>query len=187
MGNYEVAVRSYSSSSVYSSPLLDIGLPNHSSATHIQLLPATLRRSSFHLAWGCPTLCLPLIQKKYLNSQPTYMLNVDEATGVRKERSRWRSVVSAYPHGKKAWVYVFIYLNFTVQTQKMTSCQPLTWVRQSPSWNYSRLWRRLVCTLHRSWQAWWSCSLKWTYWLRSQSMKGEYFKLTWLLPWSCYL
>ena len=29
-------------------------------------------------------------------------MNVDEARGVCKDRSRWRSVVSAYPHGKKA-------------------------------------------------------------------------------------
>ena len=33
-------------------------------------------------------------------------MNVDKARGVCKDRSRWRSVVSAYPHGKKAWVYV---------------------------------------------------------------------------------
>ena len=26
---------------------------------------------------------------------------MDEAKGVCKDRSRWRSVVSAYPHGKK--------------------------------------------------------------------------------------
>ena len=32
--------------------------------------------------------------------------NVDEAGGICKDRSRWRFVVSAYPHGKKAWVYV---------------------------------------------------------------------------------
>ena len=29
-------------------------------------------------------------------------MNVDEARGVCKDRSRWRSVVSAYPHEKKA-------------------------------------------------------------------------------------
>ena len=29
-------------------------------------------------------------------------MNVDEARGVCKDRSRWRSVVSAYHHGKKA-------------------------------------------------------------------------------------
>ena len=29
-------------------------------------------------------------------------MNVDEAIGLCKDRSRWRSVVSAYPHGKKA-------------------------------------------------------------------------------------
>ena len=28
-------------------------------------------------------------------------MNVDEAKGVCKDRSWWRSVVSAYPHGKK--------------------------------------------------------------------------------------
>ena len=28
--------------------------------------------------------------------------NVDEARGVCKDRSRWRCVVSTYPHGKKA-------------------------------------------------------------------------------------
>ena len=28
-------------------------------------------------------------------------MNVDEAGGVCKDRSRWRSVVSAYPRGKK--------------------------------------------------------------------------------------
>ena len=32
----------------------------------------------------------------------TRCMNVDEAKGVCKDRSRWRSVVSAYPHGKKA-------------------------------------------------------------------------------------
>ena len=37
-------------------------------------------------------------------------MNVDEARGVCKDRSRWRSVVFAYPHGKKAWVYVCMYL-----------------------------------------------------------------------------
>ena len=36
----------------------------------------------------------------------TRCMNVDEAKGVCKDRSRWRSVVSTYPHGKKAWVYV---------------------------------------------------------------------------------
>ena len=29
-------------------------------------------------------------------------MNVDEAKGVCKDRCRWRSVVPAYPHGKKA-------------------------------------------------------------------------------------
>ena len=33
-------------------------------------------------------------------------MNVDEAEGVCKDRSRWRSVVSDYPHGKKPYVYV---------------------------------------------------------------------------------
>ena len=33
-----------------------------------------------------------------------------EARGVCKDRSRWRSEVSAYPHGKKAWVYVCMML-----------------------------------------------------------------------------
>ena len=28
-------------------------------------------------------------------------INMDEARGVCKDRSRWCSVVSAYPHGKK--------------------------------------------------------------------------------------
>ena len=32
----------------------------------------------------------------------TRCMNVDEAKGVCEYRSRWRSVVSAYPHGKKA-------------------------------------------------------------------------------------
>ena len=38
-------------------------------------------------------------------NQPMCMIrcmNVDEARGVCKDRSRWRSVVFAYPHGKKA-------------------------------------------------------------------------------------
>ena len=35
-------------------------------------------------------------------------MNVDEAKGVRKDRSRWHSVVSAHPHGKKVLVYVCI-------------------------------------------------------------------------------
>ena len=30
-------------------------------------------------------------------------MNVDEARGVCKDRSRWRSVVTAYPRGKKTW------------------------------------------------------------------------------------
>ena len=29
-------------------------------------------------------------------------MNVDEARGLCMDRSRWRSVISAYPHGKKA-------------------------------------------------------------------------------------
>ena len=32
-------------------------------------------------------------------------MNVEEARGVCKDRSRWCSVVSVYPHGKKALVY----------------------------------------------------------------------------------
>ena len=28
-------------------------------------------------------------------------MNVDEVRGVCKDRSRWRSVISAYPHGKR--------------------------------------------------------------------------------------
>ena len=32
----------------------------------------------------------------------TRCMNVDEAKGVCKDRSRWRSGVSAYSHGKKA-------------------------------------------------------------------------------------
>ena len=39
-------------------------------------------------------------------------MNVDEARGVCKDRSRWLSVVSvwlsAYLYGKKAWVYVYV-------------------------------------------------------------------------------
>ena len=33
---------------------------------------------------------------------PSRCMNVDEAIGVCKDRSRWHSVVSAYPLGKKA-------------------------------------------------------------------------------------
>ena len=32
----------------------------------------------------------------------TRCMKVDEAKGVCMDRTRWRSVVSAYPHGKKA-------------------------------------------------------------------------------------
>ena len=31
----------------------------------------------------------------------TVCMNVDETKGVCKDRSRWLSVVSAYPHGKR--------------------------------------------------------------------------------------
>ena len=37
-------------------------------------------------------------------------MNVDEERGECKDRSRWRSVVSAYRHRKKARVYVCMYL-----------------------------------------------------------------------------
>ena len=40
----------------------------------------------------------------------TKCMNVDKAKGVCKDCSRWRSVVSAYPKGKKASVYVFMYV-----------------------------------------------------------------------------
>ena len=42
-------------------------------------------------------------------------MNVDEARGVCKDRSRWRSVVSAYTRGKKKheFMYVYIYVNET--------------------------------------------------------------------------
>ena len=33
-------------------------------------------------------------------------MNVDEAREVYKDRSRWHFVVPAYPHGKKACVYL---------------------------------------------------------------------------------
>ena len=33
-------------------------------------------------------------------------MNVDEAGGICKDRSRWRSVSFAYPHGKKSVIYV---------------------------------------------------------------------------------
>ena len=35
-------------------------------------------------------------------------MNVDEARGICKDHSRWRSVVSAYPHGRKEWVYIYV-------------------------------------------------------------------------------
>ena len=35
-----------------------------------------------------------------------WCMNVDEARGACKDRSRWRSSFSAYPRGQKAWVYV---------------------------------------------------------------------------------
>ena len=41
--------------------------------------------------------------KNYRNILFLYLdVIVDEAKGVCKDRSRWHSVVSAYPHGKKA-------------------------------------------------------------------------------------
>ena len=68
MGKRHWQVHNYtmsSSPSAYSSPLLDIGHPialhlTRSSATLFHLLPATLRSSSFHLAWGRLSLRLPI-------------------------------------------------------------------------------------------------------------------------------
>ena len=40
----------------------------------------------------------------------TRCLNVDEVKGVSKDLSKWLLWFSAYPHGKKAWVYVCMYL-----------------------------------------------------------------------------
>ena len=42
----------------------------------------------------------------------TRCMNVDEAKGVFKNRSRWRSVVSAYPHGKKASEFMYVCMSF---------------------------------------------------------------------------
>ena len=40
------------------------------------------------------------------------MYNVDEARGVCQDRSRWRSVVFAFPHGKKhEFMYLFMYVS----------------------------------------------------------------------------
>ena len=33
---------------------------------------------------------------------------MDEARGVCKDRSMWRSVVSAYPHGKNSYVCMYV-------------------------------------------------------------------------------
>ena len=46
------------------------------------------------------------------------LMNVDEAKGVCKDRSGWRSVVSAFPHGKKVWVYVCVYVAYWYILQK---------------------------------------------------------------------
>ena len=57
----------------------------------------------------------------------TRCMNVDEAKKVCKNRSRCRSVVSAYSHGKKAWVYVCI-ITANVRfdgTKKLSSVQTL--------------------------------------------------------------
>ena len=41
----------------------------------------------------------------------TRCMDVNEAKGVCKDRSRWSSVISAYSHGKKACVYVLYVLD----------------------------------------------------------------------------
>ena len=43
---------------------------------------------------------------QFFSNDFSLMIIVDEARGVRKHRSRWRSIVFAYPHGIKAWHYV---------------------------------------------------------------------------------
>ena len=55
-----------------------------------------------------PDLIGEVLQKVWVRSTRnrracmTRCMNVDEAKGVCKDRSSWRSVVSAYAHGKKA-------------------------------------------------------------------------------------
>ena len=43
-------------------------------------------------------------------------VRMDEARAVCNDHSGWRSVVSAYPHGKKAWVYVCMYVYWTLNS-----------------------------------------------------------------------
>ena len=67
---------------------------------------------SGNAGWGRPRKAYPdligeVLQKGRVRStrnrracMTTYCVNVDEAKGVCKDRSRWRSVVFAYPHEK---------------------------------------------------------------------------------------
>ena len=51
-----------------------------------------------------PDLIGEVLQKGRVRTthNPLACMNVDKAKGVCKDRSRWRSVVSVYPHGKNA-------------------------------------------------------------------------------------
>ena len=71
---------------------------------------------TFHQLRLCRRTYIEVLQKGQVRSTHNrrvlsdVFMNVAEARGVCKDRSRWRSVVSTYPHGEKAWVYVCMYL-----------------------------------------------------------------------------
>ena len=51
---------------------------------------------------------------------------MNEAKGVCKERSRWRSVVSAYPHGKRR-EFMYVCMILTTIEVLFASSKPQQW------------------------------------------------------------
>ena len=57
-------------------------------------------------------------------------MNEDEARGVCKDRSKWLSVVSAYPHGAKVWIYVCMHACL-VPPQTKDKNRTMFWTRST--------------------------------------------------------
>ena len=64
------------------------------------------------------------------------MIYVDEAREVCKNHSRWRSIVSAYLHGTKAWVSIlYIQADYVWYLRNQTSPKPRCQIQNSRSIN----------------------------------------------------